>query len=281
MSGVSLSLDTEDLAQRYERISAQRQFRLGQELLRELKLAPGETVLDIGCGTGMLAEYAANLVGPAGSVTGIDPLPLRVEIAERRSAANLRFSVGNAYDLGEVAADSFDVAYMNAVFHWLPEKSAPLRAIVRVLKSGGRLGITTVSPERRSWLHVIRDQVLARTPYDKFPEAQNSPSYRVSGDELEQLLLANGFAIAKLETRVSVRDAAARAQWTPETALDFAEASSFGNFLGHLPPELQASAREEIKRELEQLRARRRPDSVPRETTPRPARIVAVATKVS
>jgi len=85
--------------------------------------------------------------------------------------------------------------------------------------------------------------------------------------------------VAKLETRVRVRDAAARGQWTIEGALDFAEASSFGNFLGHLPKELQANAREEIKRELESLRARRSSDNVARENIPRVGRIVAIATK--
>jgi len=278
MAGVSLSLDTEDLAQRYERVSADRQFRGGQELLRELGLAPGETVLDIGCGTGMLAEYAASLVGPAGSVLGIDPLPLRVEIAKKRSAANLSFRIGNAYDLGEVAADSFDVVYMNAVFHWLPEKSAPLRAVLRALKSGGRLGITTAPPEGHRWLNVIRNRVLAREPYGKYPEAQAGQNYRVSCDDLGKLLLENGFAVALLETRVNVRNASARGQWTADSALDFAEASSFGNFLGHLPKELQVSARDEIKRELESLMLRRRPDDAPRQNTER-GRIIAVATK--
>src|SRR5580658_5688282 len=266
MSDVSLNLDTADLAERYERISADRQFRGGQEMLRELKLAPGETVLDIGCGTGMLAEYAASLVGANGSVVGLDPLPLRIEIAKKRSAANLSFKLGNAYDLGDVAAGSFDVVYMNAVFHWLPEKSAPLRAALRALKPGGRFGLTTVSPERdRNWLNLIRQRVLAREPFSKFPEAQAVQNYRVSRDELERLLLENGFAIATLETRVSVRDAAARGQWTIDGALDFAEASSFGNFLGHLPKELQAQAREEIKRELESIRARRSSDNTTRE----------------
>jgi arsenite methyltransferase len=279
MAGVSLNLDTADLAQRYEQISADRQFRGGKELLRELVLVPGETVLDIGCGTGMLAEYAASLIGLRGSVTGIDPLPLRIEIAKKRIAANLSFKLGNAYDLG-VAADSFDLVYMNAVFHWLPEKSAPLRAVLYALKPGGRFGLTTVSPERdRNWLNVIRQRVLAREPYSKFPEAQGVQNYRVSCGELEKLLLENGFAIAKLETRVSVRNAAARGQWTVEGALDFAEASSFGNFLGHLPQELQAPAREEIKRELESLRGRRKSEDVAREDIPRAGRIVAIATK--
>jgi len=274
MSGVSLSLDTEDLAQRYERVSADRQFRGGQELLRALKVAPGQTVLDIGCGTGMLAEYAAGLVGPAGSIVAIDPLPLRVEIAKKRSAANLIFKVGNADDLGEFADDSFDVVYMNAVFHWLPEKSGPLRAVLRVLKPGGRFGLTTAPPEARRQLNVIRERVLAREPYSKFPEAQSAQNYRVSQDELGKLLLDHGFAVAMLETRVSN----SMRNWTVDGVLDFAEASSFGNFLGHLPKDLQISAREEIKRELESLLARRRPEDPPRENPAR-GRIIAVATK--
>jgi arsenite methyltransferase len=273
--GVSLNLDTEDLAQRYERISADRQFRGGKELLRELALAPGETVLDIGCGTGMLAEHAATLVGSTGSIVGIDPLPLRIEIAKKRGAPNLNFKVGNADDLAEFAADSFDVVYMNAVFHWLPEKSAPLRAILRALKPGGRLGLTTAPPTARRWLNVIRDRVLAREPYRKYPEAQAS-QYRISQEEIGKLLLENGFEVAVLETRES---GSMRGQWTAEGALDFAEASSFGNFLGHLPKDLQVSAREEIKRDLESLIARRRADDTPRENPARAGRIIAVATK--
>ena len=114
--GVSLNLDTEDLAQRYERISADRQFRGGKELLRELALAPGETVLDIGCGTGMLAEYAASLVGPTGSIVGIDPLPLSNWAGRRSRKSRALLQADNANDLGEFAADSFDVVYMNEVF---------------------------------------------------------------------------------------------------------------------------------------------------------------------
>jgi len=278
MPEVSLDLDTEDLARRYEQVSAERQFRGGQELLRELALAPSEHVLDIGCGTGMLAEYAAGLVGPGGSVLGLDPLPLRIELAQKRSAPNLKFRVGNAFDLGDLADSSFDVAYMNAVFHWLPEKLGPLREVRRVLKPGGRFALSAPARDAHSWMHAIRKRVLTREPYNQHAEVRSNQSYRVTVEELELLLHQAGFEIVKLESRTRVRNAAARAQWTPESALEFAEASSFGNFLGHLPAELQQSAREEIKRELESLRTRRRPDDVP---APPPraqaGRIIAVA----
>jgi arsenite methyltransferase len=127
MKSASLELDTEELAQLYERVSADRQYKAGQRLVSDLQVSEGETVLDLGCGTGLLAEYIASIVGPGGAVTGIDPLPLRIEIARQRTRSNLNFRVGNAYDLSEFAADTFDAVCMNAVFHWLPEKLEPLR----------------------------------------------------------------------------------------------------------------------------------------------------------
>ncbi len=91
MATVSLALDTPALAETYERVSAERQFRAGQRLIEELNVTSGEAVLDIGSGTGLVAEYVADLVGPNGSVVGIDPLPLRIALAERKSQPNLRF----------------------------------------------------------------------------------------------------------------------------------------------------------------------------------------------
>jgi len=271
---VSLSLDTPELAQEYDRISAERQFRGGQALIRELELAPGEALLDLGCGTGLLAEYAAGLVGPAGAVVGVDPLPLRVELARRKARPNLSFEVANAYDLSEFPAGTFDVVCMNAVFHWLPEKLEPLRQILRVLKSGGRLGITTGSRRGPNRLAAIRFRVLASEPYNRYPAPIGTQSHRVNAEELEALLRQAGFAVKKLEARVRTgRRGGPRP--TPEAAIRFTEASSFGNFLGHLPEHLRAAARDEIKRELERPRP---PDAVRRDEA-RGLWIVAIAVK--
>ena len=96
MSTVSLTLDTQELAHHYEQVSAAHQFKAGQILIEELAITLGEKVLDVGSGTGLLAEYVAGLVGPTGSVVGIDPLPLRIALAQQKGRSNLRFQVGTA-----------------------------------------------------------------------------------------------------------------------------------------------------------------------------------------
>ena len=240
----SLDFDNAQLAEQYERVSLERQFRSGQQLIKQLDPRPGERMLDIGAGTGLLAEYVAGLVGASGEVLGIDPLPHRIEIANRKTRANLRFQVGNAFDLSEFGESHFDAAYMNAVFHWLAEKREPLRQIFRILKRGGRLGISTGARGNPNPLRSARAIVLAREPYNQYVAASTTVIHRVSVDEMRTLLTEAGFQLKTVDVRPI-----SRPQASPEETMEFSEASSFGNFLGHLPEGLRARAREEIIRE--------------------------------
>lgn len=246
MNALSLAFDTQRLAEKYEELSSDRQFVQGKKLVEELGIGPGDQVLDIGSGTGALAEHVAEIIGPTGSVIGIDPLPLRIEIATRKAKSNLSYLVGNAYALNEFPGEHFDVAYLNAVFHWLSEKEEPLQQIRRVLKPGGRLGLTTGSKDHPNRLQQVRREVLAREPYNAFPESRSGSPHWVSVPELVWLLDRAGFSIEKVEVRdnvISHDDA--------DAAIDFSQASSFGNFLGHLPGELRESAIQEIKQALD------------------------------
>jgi len=65
-TGPSLADDSEVLARDYESISVGRQFQSGKRLVQALAISPGERVLDVGCGTGLLAEHIADVAGPAG-----------------------------------------------------------------------------------------------------------------------------------------------------------------------------------------------------------------------
>jgi len=250
VTGPSLMLDDEGLARDYDQISARWQFIAGQVLVGDLAIKTGERVLDVGCGTGLLTQYIADITGPSGYVLGIDPLPLRIQIAAARARPGLEFRVGDAYGLHHLRDASFDVVCLNAVFHWLPEKTGPLQEFARLLKPDGRLGISTGFGRRRSSLRDAAVRVLSLAPFKDYPVSRVGMTYEVSEREMRELLQVAGFAIASLEVRQSVREMA-----SAEDTIRHAEASSFGNFLGHLPEKYRIAARELIKRELESVAA--------------------------
>src|SRR5260370_39747726 len=95
----SLTEDSDELARDYDRVSVDRQFQSGKMLVRELAPAAGESVLDVGCGTGLLAEHIADLVGPTGYPLGVDPSPLRLELAPGKVGPSVEFKVADASDL--------------------------------------------------------------------------------------------------------------------------------------------------------------------------------------
>ena len=245
----SLAFDSDELARDYERLSATRQFESGKRLVADLAIGAGERVLDVGCGTGLLAEHIAGLVGPEGRVLGIDPLALRIEVAQAKTRTNLAFQVGDANDLGALPEAGFDVVVLNAVFHWLPDKARVLSQFARVLRQDGRIGISTRPPNgsdgARQPMYEAMAQAMAEPPFDRYPRPRGSFVSQVDAEEMRTLLEAAGFAPTQIEVRPSVRVHA-----TPEAAVRFSEASSFGNLLGHLPPELRPQARAAMARRL-------------------------------
>jgi len=112
------------------------------------RLAPGERVLDLGCGAGTDTLVAAQMVGPDGHVTGIDMTP---EMLSRARAASLEIGVANV-EFVESEAErlpfpdgSFDVVISNGVIDLIPDKDAVFSELHRVLRPGGRIQIADVT----------------------------------------------------------------------------------------------------------------------------------------
>lgn len=105
-------------------------------------IAEGAHMLDLGCGAGVDAILAAMLVGPGGSVVGVDVVPEMIARAEanlkRAGVDNLNFQIIGGEAL-PFPAETFDVVMSNGVINLIPDKERSLTEIRRVLKPGGHL----------------------------------------------------------------------------------------------------------------------------------------------
>lgn len=107
---------------------------------------PGEHVLDVACGTGIVAFAAARAVGPDGRVTGVDLSGRMIETArlraDVRNVANATFERMDAERL-DLPEASFDLAVCALGLMYMPDPEKALREMRRVLRPGGRLVVAT------------------------------------------------------------------------------------------------------------------------------------------
>lgn len=114
-----------------------------EKLLLPAHLQSGESVLDVGCGTGTLAIAAKHWVGPTGSVYGVDASPTmiaRARMKASKAGTEVIFEDGLAESL-PFPDSRFDVVLSTVMLHHLPRKirQQGVREMRRVLKPGGRL----------------------------------------------------------------------------------------------------------------------------------------------
>jgi len=112
----------------------------------------GETVLDLGSGGGIDVLLSARRVGPTGTVYGLDMTDEMLELAQRNAReaglTNVHFLKG-LIEAVPLPAESVDLVISNCVVNLSPEKPKVLAEIVRVLRPGGRVGISDIVAEDR------------------------------------------------------------------------------------------------------------------------------------
>jgi ubiquinone/menaquinone biosynthesis C-methylase UbiE len=117
-------------------------------------LVEGAAVLDAGCGPGSITQELADLVGPDGSVLGIDNAEEVIDLARREHFetrhGNLRYEVRDISDL-QIPDDSFDVVHAHQVLQHLAHPVEALREMERVTRPGGIVAVRDADYAAMTW----------------------------------------------------------------------------------------------------------------------------------
>jgi ubiquinone/menaquinone biosynthesis C-methylase UbiE len=150
-----------DLAARLERrAKATDEIAARDAYLGLLDIAAGERVLDVGCGSGAITREIARRVGRHGLAVGLDPSPALLAVArdlaqEAGVADRMEFREGDALRL-PFPDRSFDVVICVTVLSHVPRGEAAIPELVRVLRSGGRLGVFDLDTDMTAFTHPDR-----------------------------------------------------------------------------------------------------------------------------
>jgi ubiquinone/menaquinone biosynthesis C-methylase UbiE len=160
------------------------------DLIELAALAPGERVLDVACGTGIVARLAREEVGAGGAVAGLDPNPGMLAVAREVAA-------GTGIEWHQASAESmpledasFDVVLSQMGLQFVPDRAAAAGEMARVLAPGGRLALNVVGP-RPQVMTVLAEALVTHVSPDagKFVDVVFSLH---DEDEIQGLLAGAG-----------------------------------------------------------------------------------------
>jgi ubiquinone/menaquinone biosynthesis C-methylase UbiE len=194
-------------AELYERYPAQ--YILGPwapALVARARLKPGERVLDVACGTGLVARLAAPAVGSTGRVTGLDLNAGMLTVARSLpppAGAPIVWIEGSATAMNLPDA-SFDVLFCQQGLQFFPDRLAALREMHRVLTPSGRLLLSIwrgLGPYHAAVVDALRQHVSAEAAA-RFSASRIVPD----ADELHRLVVAADFRAVAIEAcRMNIR----------------------------------------------------------------------------
>ena len=181
---------------------------LHHRVVERLEPAPGVKWLDLACGTGAVAELAAER---GADVTGVDLAPALIETAQERArdqGLEIDYRVGDCENL-EFADSSFDVVSSTCGIMFAPDHEATARELTRVVKPGGRIGLANWTPAEKGMAAIF---ALMR-PFQPAPPAGAGVPFQWGDEQHVQDLLGNAFDL-EIERDVSpLRLPSGKAYW--------------------------------------------------------------------
>ncbi|MFL6035550.1 MAG: methyltransferase domain-containing protein [Gaiellaceae bacterium] len=141
-----------------------------------LGLAPGQRLLDVGCGLGEAALALAEDLGDDGELVGIDASERMLAVARsnaRAARCRVRFTLGDAASLDEPDG-SFDAVRCERTLQWLADPAAAVAEMVRVVRSRGRISL--IDTDWSTFSIDVGDDALAALVRDAMRRERNRPS---------------------------------------------------------------------------------------------------------
>ena len=163
------------------------------------KIAPGQKVLDVACGTGVLARELSNRVGPDGVVTGLDRNEGMLDVA-RQISPEIQWTLGQAESIPYPEA-SFDVVVSQFGLMFFDDRVASLQEIWRVLRPGGRLAVAVWDKVENTPGYAEMTSLIQDLFGDRVTGALEAPFVLGEVDELLRLFEEAGIPGAQVLTQ--------------------------------------------------------------------------------
>ena len=161
-------------------------------LVAAAQLQPGQRVLDVACGTGVLARESATCVGATGAVVGLDRNPGMLTVA-RRLAPGIEWREGTAEAL-PYPDHSFDAVVSQFGLMYFTDRGQALREILRVLAPGSRLAVAVWDSLDHTPAYAAELALLERIAGRRGADALRAPFVLGDQQELAMLVAGAGFA---------------------------------------------------------------------------------------
>jgi ubiquinone/menaquinone biosynthesis C-methylase UbiE len=189
--------------------------RIAARLVELASPIPGERVLDVGCGTGLVARMAAERVGPSGEVIGVDIARRLLEVAEKRAGSRVRFLHVPAEEL--VFRDlTFDLVTMGDALPYVSDPERALGEAWRVLRPGARIAVSVLERSLATPAQELFDRMLLALEASHpvvVPRPPGDRSRLGEPEVLARLLGSAGFTHVATTMRVSGGRAGSAREW--------------------------------------------------------------------
>lgn len=216
-----------------------------ERLIDCVDLQKGDRVLDVGCGTGIVARYAAGVVGDDGTVVGLDVNEGMLEVARATSTevtSAVEWRRGDATDL-PFTDGTFDVVLCQQALQFVADPSAALREMRRVLAPDGRMAISVLRPLAFNPGYGVLAGALERHVGDDAGAMMRSPFPDWEGEMLRALADDAGFR----DRAVTIEISAVRYPSIEEFVRREAASSPLAGPLGSLDRDVRGTLIREIE----------------------------------